>query len=141
MNVDAELSSQKIAVAGLPATDPTGGANLEIDEAEQKALGFTNLGVVGTSPANPDGIIGFSSTSDFNYSPDPNQTPIIGEYDFLAVVEHEISEVMGRTLGSMIMGLTGRRVPSTPSIFSVMRRRTTASSPPETRRIFRSTAA
>jgi len=91
---DATSEAQKTADATLPATDPTGGSTLAMAAAEAQMLGFTNAGVINAD--NPDGGIGFSDTKNFNYSADPNQTPVSGAYDFLGVVEHEISEVLGR---------------------------------------------
>jgi autotransporter passenger strand-loop-strand repeat protein len=76
----------------LPATDPTGGKTLVMARAEEKALGLVS-GTAG-SFANPDGNIGFGSSFSFDYT--SGQTPNSGTYDFLGVVEHEISEVMGR---------------------------------------------
>jgi hypothetical protein len=94
MIADAQSPTQNAAVATLPATNPTGGKTLQMTVAEEKALGFTNLGMAGTSFANPDGDVGLSSTADFSYS--LTATPASNQYYFLGVAEHEISEVMGR---------------------------------------------
>ena len=106
MIADAFSPALKEAVATLPAADPTGGDTLQMSVAEEQALGFTNLGAP-VDAANPDGSIGFSDTQDFNYSADPNQVPVTGEYDFLGTVEHEISEVMGRFSGLNNSGTAG----------------------------------
>ncbi|MGD0720452.1 MAG: NF038122 family metalloprotease [Roseiarcus sp.] len=92
----AQSAGQREAAASLPAADPTGGGVFWMTPAEASALG---LGAgSATSFANPDGNIGFSglAADPFNYSAVPNQAPAPGQYDFLATVEHEISEVMGR---------------------------------------------
>jgi hypothetical protein len=72
----------------LPANSPDQG-NLVVSPAEAKALGFlTNNGSV-------DGYIGFSSDPNtFSYS--VGTAPPSNEYYFIGVVEHEITEDMGR---------------------------------------------
>jgi hypothetical protein len=57
--------------------------------AEQKALGF----LPGNDPAI-DGSVGFSSIYPFSYG--VNTPPEAGQYYFVGIVEHEISEVLGR---------------------------------------------
>src|SRR5271165_2931836 len=76
-----------LPVGTLPATDPTHGGSFLIATAEAKALGIS-----GASGIN--GYVGFSSTAAFTY--DPSNRAVPGEYDFIGVVEHEITEVMGR---------------------------------------------
>jgi hypothetical protein len=88
--LDAPSASavQKAAFATLSATDPTNGNGLfRVDVAEQKALGLgSNTGT--------DGFVGISSTLPFSWT-EPNA--VGGNYDAVAVFEHEISEVMGRS--------------------------------------------
>ena len=79
------------AVAHLPAKDPTGLNNFEITEADAQALGITPPSGMGV-----DGYVGFN-TSD-TYSFNPSSTPS-GQYDFVALAEHEMAEVMGRLSG------------------------------------------
>src|ERR1019366_524409 len=43
-----------------------------------------------------DGNIGFGTNVDYNFDP-TNRAAVFGNYDFIAVAEHEITEVMGRT--------------------------------------------
>lgn len=76
----------------LPANDPTGGLYPSLSTAEAKALGFVASGGTGL-----DGWVGISSTALFTY--DPNNRAVVGKYDLVGVLEHEISEVMGRTSG------------------------------------------
>jgi hypothetical protein len=72
----------------LPTTAPTS-KNLDMSRAEEKALGlFTD------NTSMLDGWVGFSTTAAFSY--DPNNRAVAGKYDFIGVVEHEITEVMGR---------------------------------------------
>ena len=77
------------AVAHLPATDPTGGHNFLLTVAQARALG-----VYAASDSLTDGIITLSSTQSYTF--DPNDRDVAGEYDFIGVAEHELSEVMGR---------------------------------------------
>ena len=69
----------------LPSSSPFSGS-LYLAQAEAQALGLTSE--VSTS------YVGFSSTSPFSYA--PNVTPASNEYYFIGVVEHEITEDMGR---------------------------------------------
>jgi len=76
------------SVASLPASDPTGRPWF-IPTAEAKVLGLV--------PANQfedDGDVGFATN--VNYTFDPNNRTVSGKYDFIAVAEHEISEILGR---------------------------------------------
>ena len=73
----------------LPANEPAG-RSLSLSSAEGKALG-----IVAADAAAIDGWIGISSTASFSF--DPNNRAVFGEYDLVGTLEHEISEVMGRT--------------------------------------------
>jgi hypothetical protein len=79
-------------VSTLPANPPMAGST-DLTLAQAYALGV--LGNVTFGGAT--GEVGFSSAQTFLY--DPTQTKAVprGEFDFMGVVEHEISEVMGRT--------------------------------------------
>ena len=82
----ATSPADQSAIASLPATDPTKGAPLFVTYANAQALGLSAGGVL-------DGYLGFAATSAFDYN--DNGASVSG-YDFLGVVEHELSEVMGR---------------------------------------------
>lgn len=86
---DATSAADATAVASLPSTDPTGGANFIMSRAEAKALGL----VPGDS-TTIDGAVGFSTS--VNWTFDPANRAVPGKTDFIGVAEHEISEVMGR---------------------------------------------
>src|ERR1700674_3313004 len=75
-------------VATLETTDPTTGGLFVTTTAQAKALGFVpdNLSY--------DGTITFSNHVAYTF--DPNNRAAPGEYDFIAVAEHEMSEIMGR---------------------------------------------
>lgn len=77
------------SVASLPASDPTGGATWLVPLAECRVLGLLPL-----NDSHEDGEVGFAS--DVSYTFDPNNRSVAGKYDFIAVAEHEISEVLGR---------------------------------------------
>lgn len=85
---DSKSSADATAVASLPARDPTGGRRELMSTAEAKALGLRSGG--GT-----DGFVGFNTTAPWTF--DPTNRAASGEYDLIAVAEHEISEVLGRT--------------------------------------------
>jgi autotransporter passenger strand-loop-strand repeat protein len=64
------------------------GTSIGLTTANAKALGL-----IDPQGAAVDGYIGFNSSLAWSF--DPNSTPV-GERDFMAAAEHEISEVMGR---------------------------------------------
>jgi autotransporter passenger strand-loop-strand repeat protein len=98
----AMSADQTTAAGTLPSADPAGG-NYWVATAEAKALGL-----LGAS-SSVDGYVGFSSSAPFTY--DPNNRAVPGEYDFIGVVEHEISEVLGRIL------LVGATIGNTPNSY------------------------
>lgn len=75
-------------VANLPATNPAPTNNFAVTTAQAKALGLDE------SYTGLDGYVIFSNAVSYTY--DPNNRGVAGEYDFIGVAEHEISEVMGR---------------------------------------------
>src|SRR5579883_55018 len=89
---------QTPAYATLPATSPFGSDTLWLTNANAKALG---LGTAG-SPVGYDGVIGIVSTEELQtagYGADwTTNTPSSGAvFYMIGVIEHELSEVMGRT--------------------------------------------
>ncbi len=86
----ATQPDQLTALASLPATSPVGGANFIIANAEAKALGLATANTSGL-----DGSIGVSSLYAMTW--DPNNRAVGGLFDAIGVLEHEITEVMGRT--------------------------------------------
>ncbi len=94
------------SVASLPLADPTGSGNSwYVPRAEAKALKLTSLGV-GLNDSTEDGEVGFG-TNGISYTFNPTNRIVAGEYDFIGVAEHEITEVMGRsTLGLDLDGGT-----------------------------------
>lgn len=86
---DARSGADATAVASLGASDPTGGANFVMANAEAKALGLLAGNARGI-----DGYVGFNSTASYTF--DPNNRAVAGEYDFIGLAGHEITEVMGR---------------------------------------------
>ena len=77
------------SVASFPATDPTGGGTWIVPLAEARVLGIWP-----TNDSNEDGEVGFAS--DVIYTFDPNNRTVPGKFDFIAVAQHELSEVLGR---------------------------------------------
>jgi hypothetical protein len=78
---------QAAADASLSAANPTSGGSFEVSTAEAKALGL--LGAT----SRLDGYVGLSAAIPFEY----NQTAAGGKYDAVGILQHEMSEVMGRT--------------------------------------------
>lgn len=86
----ANQPDQQTALATLSTTSPVGSANFIVANAEARALGLANAN--GTTL---DGSIGISSTYAMDW--DPTNRAVAGQYDAVGVLEHEITEVMGRT--------------------------------------------
>ena len=83
------------AVASLPPSDPIAGNVWIMAQAEAKALGLSSFfGLDPNDTASSDGDVGFAS--DVSYTFDPTNRAVAGEFDFISVAEHEITEVMGR---------------------------------------------
>jgi serralysin len=80
--------TQLNAYSTLPASSPLPGGTLWMATAEEKALGLPVA-----NPPPVDGYVGFSSVYPFSYG--INSQPASGQYYFVCVVEHEITEVMG----------------------------------------------
>jgi hypothetical protein len=81
------------AVSHLPISMPAGTNDYVIPSAEAKALNLVAGNGTGT-----DGYIGFSGgASNYTFS---GSTIAPGTYDFQAVAEHEIDEVLGRISGA-----------------------------------------
>jgi T5SS/PEP-CTERM-associated repeat protein/autotransporter-associated beta strand protein len=89
----ASTAADGVAVGpggSVGTTDPTGGATFWATSAQAKALG------INFSPPASDGTFTFGSGNAFTF--DPNNRSASG-YDFVGVVEHEFSEIMGRIPG------------------------------------------
>jgi hypothetical protein len=85
---NALLASQAPGASTLPTVSPISGS-LYLSRAEAKVLGLLS------ASSTVDGYVGFSSAPNtFSYV--AGATPASNEYYFIGVVEHEITEVMGR---------------------------------------------
>jgi hypothetical protein len=78
-----------IAAKNLPTTNPTGGGEIYIASAEEKALGLES-----PTDSDTDGWVGLDSSTNFTF--DPNNRAVSGEVDAIGVLEHEMTEVLGR---------------------------------------------
>ena len=100
----------------LPASDPTHGGIFYLTEAQSKILGTS------TATAGPAGWIGLNSvnngvTLDYNLG---NPCFIAGEIGAVGAIEHELSEILGRSsdLGQFaantytLFDLTGSKDPT-----------------------------
>ncbi|HEY5233506.1 MAG TPA: NF038122 family metalloprotease [Verrucomicrobiae bacterium] len=84
------------AVASLPANDPVAGNQWIMSQAEAKALGLSTIySLAVNDSATSDGDVGFAFDVGYNFNP-TNRAAVFTNYDFIAVAEHEITEVMGR---------------------------------------------
>ena len=72
-------------------TSGYGANNYWMSTAEYKAIGGQ-----GADPSAIDGYVALNSSSAFTF--DPNNRAVSGDYDAIGVLEHEITEVMGRSL-------------------------------------------
>jgi hypothetical protein len=94
----ASTPEDRSAVASLPPSDPTPGNDWAIPRAEVKNFPYlaTEAGV-GTNDDINDGSVYFASNG-VTWTFNPTNRAVPGEYDFIAVAEHETTEAMGRTL-------------------------------------------
>lgn len=88
------------AVASLPASDPVPSNSWWVPRAEAKALGL-----ITANDLVLDGSIGFGTN--FNFTFDPTNRAVVGKYDFIALAEKKITEVMGR----QFLDLTANFIP------------------------------
>ncbi|MGD0769744.1 MAG: NF038122 family metalloprotease [Tepidisphaeraceae bacterium] len=88
----ASTAVDATAVANFSSTDPTGGGNFWLPTAEAKVLGQISA----TDPGN-NGT--FSFGTEYTYTFDPNNRNVPGDFDFIGVAEHELTECMGRIPG------------------------------------------
>jgi hypothetical protein len=89
----ASASSQAdfASLAALPTTDPTGGAMFWVSDAEAKIFGASSDPNF-TDPQ--DGFAALSSAVPLTF--DPQNRAVPGDYDAIGILEHEISEAIGR---------------------------------------------
>ncbi|HVH82577.1 MAG TPA: NF038122 family metalloprotease, partial [Stellaceae bacterium] len=86
---NALMNSGAAGSSTLPATSPAAGDTLYVPPAEEKALGLIS------NNSSIDGYVGFDSVAGtFSYAIDT--IPPATQYDFVATLEHEITEIMGR---------------------------------------------
>jgi hypothetical protein len=83
----ALISRGAFGSSSLPTSSPFA-TPLGVPLSEAAALGFYNPGSTAV------GSVGFSSNAPFDYS--TADRAVSGEYDFIGVAEHELTEVMGR---------------------------------------------
>ncbi|GAC1487495.1 MAG: hypothetical protein NVS2B11_13090 [Acetobacteraceae bacterium] len=88
----ATTAADKQAVASLPASAPAGQSRYILNSAHAKTLA-----VVAPNGTAIDGSIGFGSGVNFDYNRGDGISA--NAYDFIGVVQHELSEVLGRISG------------------------------------------
>ncbi len=92
LKADLLAQSNSPAYANLPATDPSNGAGILVSLAQEKAWGL-----VAANGTEVDGLVGYSSSADWNFS--TNNTTVAGEYNFLGDALHELTHALGRDSG------------------------------------------
>ena len=88
---DAKGANDASAILSLPSKDPNGARLLSgylTTSAEAKALGLL------ADNHSSDGSITLGAG--YKYAFDPGNRAVAGEYDFIGLVQHELTEVMGR---------------------------------------------
>jgi hypothetical protein len=88
----ASSPDDRASVATLPSADPTNGGRFFVTMAQAQALG---LGGASTSTV---GWVGLNASDPYTF--DPANRAVVGTYDAVGVLEHEITEILGRS-GSM----------------------------------------
>jgi hypothetical protein len=91
------IAADSNAVASLPPSDPTSSQIWWIPNAEAKALTqiATLFGINPNDPTIQDGQFLFT-TNGVTWAFSPTNRAVPGAFDFIAVAEHETTEVMGR---------------------------------------------
>src|ERR1051326_1828396 len=88
----------------LPTSDPVGGSHVYLlTSAEAKALG------VQPDDTDPGSDGTFTFGGGYSYTYDPAHRAVAGKIDFIGVVMHEFSEIMGR------IGLMGQNITGSPN--------------------------
>jgi hypothetical protein len=85
---DKTSAVQLAAVASLPTSDPTSGGTWQVSSLEEEALGLI------PADSASQGWVGLGNTTPWSWS----QTSVAGgSLDAVGILEHEISEVLGRS--------------------------------------------
>jgi PEP-CTERM motif len=102
---DSTTTNDLTANANLSATDPTGSNKYWVAKAQAKALGLI------ADDLTTDGTFTFSNSQAYAF--DPLNRAVAGQYDFIGIAQHEISEIMGRNY------ILGGTVGGTPNSYTV----------------------
>jgi hypothetical protein len=96
VTANANNPTARSVLASLPATSPVSDASYYVTTAQAKALGLAD-----TNSDQVDGSVGFATASMFTYG-DTNTSGTVaaGTYDFFVTAVHEITEDMGRQMGT-----------------------------------------
>jgi hypothetical protein len=87
----AALLAHGDPASDLPSTNPVNQGNWDVNIAEAIALGLFHPGA---GSAQLAGFVGLSNSLMLTF--DPNNRAVSGDYDAIGVLEHEMTEVMGR---------------------------------------------
>ncbi len=90
---NAHTTTALTAWSTLSNTDPTNGGAFWVSEAQLKAWGLPYVAPPGSTNTQ-DGVVTLGNSVSWDF--DPASRAALNEYDAVAALEHEISEVMGR---------------------------------------------
>ncbi len=82
----------------LPTADPTGGGEMCAPLPEEMALGILPANCFSTPTCSSD-VPTITIGSAYSYTFDPSNRAVSGDFDFIGVVQHEMTEVLGRMPG------------------------------------------
>ncbi len=91
LTASASSQADAASIKALPTSDPTNGQRFWVSDAEAQVFGD------GSNPnfTDPeDGFVALSSTAPLTY--DPTNRAVAGAYDAIGILEHEITEAIGR---------------------------------------------
>ena len=91
LTATATSADDHASLASLPSADPTNGGQFFVTDAQAAALGITNNP---SFQSSVDGYVGLSSSYAMDFNPSSRAAP--NAYDAVGVLEHEITEVLGR---------------------------------------------
>jgi Fibronectin type III domain len=96
---NATTPDQITSEEDLPVSDPTGGAEMCASLPEEMALGILPADCFSTPTCPSADVPTITIGSAFSYTFDPSNRSVSGDFDFIGVVQHEMTEVLGRMPG------------------------------------------
>lgn len=91
LTTSATSADDQASLASLPSSDPTNGGQFFVTDAQAAGLGINGNP---SFQSSVDGDVGLSSSYALDFNPGSRAAP--GQFDAVGVLEHEITEVLGR---------------------------------------------